>query len=48
MKSQKTRFAVLGAVMLLIAACARQEPPAAPADPLPLGHYRATLTLPGG
>jgi thiol-disulfide isomerase/thioredoxin len=46
--SFKARFATLGILVVLLAACSKQEPPPAPAEPLPLGHYRATLTLPGG
>jgi len=55
MHSPGSRFAspralALGAWMLGLLAlqgCAKQEPPA-PTEPIALGHYRATLTLPGG
>ncbi len=48
MHSTKARFAPLAAVILLLLACGRPEPPPVPAEPLMLGHYRGTLTIPGG
>jgi peroxiredoxin len=48
MKLLVARFAPLGLAVILLVACGKQEPPPAPAEPLALGRYRATLTLPGG